>query len=86
MTNPETNEHGERKWYNEKGLLHREDGPAYERVNGDKSWYIDGKLHREDGPARELENGYKEWYYHGEWIKCFTQEEFKKIIKLRMFW
>ena len=34
---------GNRFWYNKKNQLHREDGPAVERANGDKVWYIEGK-------------------------------------------
>jgi hypothetical protein len=73
-------------WYNEKGELHREDGPAYEHVNGYKSWWINGERHREDGPAIERANGDKYWYYNGKYIDCETQEEFGRIIKLRIFW
>ena len=42
--------------YYQNGRLHREDGPAIERVDGYKSWYKNGELHREDGPAVEYEN------------------------------
>ena len=42
--------------------LHREGGPAVERADGGKRWYIDGKLHREDGPALEYNDGAKFWY------------------------
>jgi hypothetical protein len=66
-------------------LRHREDGPAIEE-DGTKYWYKHGKLHRADGPATEWVDGFKEWWYNGERIKCFTQEEFEKIIKLRIFW
>jgi hypothetical protein len=38
-------------WVNKQGQAHREDGPAFEYNNGDKSWWINGKLHRLDGPA-----------------------------------
>lgn len=57
---------GTRKWYNTKGQLHREDGPAVEYPNGTKSWYIGGKPHREDGPAIEYPDGRKRWYVRGE--------------------
>jgi cytoplasmic iron level regulating protein YaaA (DUF328/UPF0246 family) len=36
-------EKGTIKWYNEKGKLHREDGPAIEFWDGDKYWYLNGK-------------------------------------------
>ena len=29
---------GDKKWYL-NGLLHREDGPAIEKANGEKSWW-----------------------------------------------
>ena len=47
-------------------VLHREDGPAIEYVDGDKYWYINDELHREGGPAVEHANGYKEWYINGK--------------------
>jgi len=47
-------------------ILHREDGPAFERADGGKEWYINGEFHREDGPAIEYPNGYKAWYINGE--------------------
>jgi len=54
------------EYYNMENKLHREDGPAVEYSNGNKSWYINGSLHREDGPAVEYKSGYKEWYINGE--------------------
>ena len=46
--------------------LHREDGPAVERANGYKEWWLNGKLHREDGPAIEWDDGSKSWYLNGK--------------------
>ena len=46
-------------------IHHREDGPAVEYPDGDKSWYINGKRHRKDGPAIEDADGHKEWYVDG---------------------
>ena len=69
----------------ERGFLHREDGPAIEFVNGDKFWYFNGRFHREEGPAIEYADGYKSWYYHGQKIDCQSQEEFERIIKLLIF-
>jgi hypothetical protein len=66
-------EHSTIKWYNENNKLHREDGPAVEWPNGDKSWYINDKRHREDGPAVERSNGAKSWYLNGKYL---TEEEF----------
>ena len=56
---------GNKTWYNEKGQYHREDGPAFENIYGDKYWYINGKLHRENGPAIEWSDGIKAWYFNG---------------------
>jgi len=53
------------KWLNKEGLLHREDGPAYESASGNKLWYVNGKLHRLDGPAVEYCYGDKEWRVNG---------------------
>jgi hypothetical protein len=47
-------------------IHHREDGPAVEYPDGDKSWYINGKLHREDGPAVEYADGGKAWFIDGK--------------------
>ena len=59
-------EEGTKFYYNEKGQLHREDGPAIEKLNGYKAWYINGKHHREDGPSVEFANGDKCWYKNGK--------------------
>lgn len=45
--------------------LHREDGPAFVNLNGDRYWYKHGNLHRKNGPAIELANGEKYWYEQG---------------------
>jgi hypothetical protein len=50
----------------EMTIRHREDGPAVERADGSKEWYLNGKLHREDGPAIEWANGGKSWWLNGE--------------------
>ena len=49
----EIDRNGSREWYDKKGELHREDGPAVEWNDGTKEWYRHGKLHRVDGPAIE---------------------------------
>ena len=83
--NYEINEFGTKRWYKE-GQLHREDGPAVEWVNGDKCWFKEGKYHREDGPAVELANGDKLYYYLHKHIKCSSDEEYFKLLKLKAFW
>lgn len=65
-------------WYNLKGQLHREDGPAREYKDGTKSWWLNGKLHRLDGPAVEYSDGFKEWYIND---KHYTEYQFNDYIK-----
>src|SRR6056300_848066 len=66
---------GDKFYYSDRKMtiLHREDGPAIDYANGDKSWFLDGKRHREDGPAIEWADGYKAWYINGERL---TEKEF----------
>jgi hypothetical protein len=59
--NPVIDEFDNKKWFNDKGQLHREDGPAEIR-DGTKAWYINGKLHRIGGPAIICTDGTKCWY------------------------
>jgi hypothetical protein len=74
------------KVWNKKWKLHRLDGPAAEYANGDKKYFQNGKLHRINGPAVEYVDGYKEWWFEGKFIKCNSQEEFERYIKLKLFW
>lgn len=53
---------GQKVWENPDGWVHREDGPAIERLDGTKKWYQNGALHREDGPAVEYADGTRLWY------------------------
>jgi hypothetical protein len=46
--------------------LHREDGPAVERADGTKEWYLNGRHYRENGPTVELPNGTKVWYMNNK--------------------
>ena len=57
---------GRKKWRDEKGALHREEGPAVEGEDGFKQWWLHGVRHREDGPAVEYVDGTKEWWIKGE--------------------
>ena len=74
---------GNKRYYVNK-VLHREDGPAEEYVNGAKYWYKNGKLHREDGPAINLDNGTKEWYQNGS-NNDFTNKSWKIFVKTLIF-
>ena len=42
------------------------DGPAIEKSNGTKRWYLNGKQHRKYGPAVEEDDGTKQWWLNGE--------------------
>ena len=59
---------GNKFYYSDREMTirHREDGPAIERADGAKYWYINGKRHREDGPAVERATGDKSWYINGK--------------------
>jgi hypothetical protein len=56
---------GTKRYYLNK-VLHRDDGPAIEHVDGDSMWFFNGELHREDGPAIEFSNGNKQWWFNGK--------------------
>lgn len=75
----------QRRWYIH-GKLHRVDGPTVEYINGKKEYWKHGKLHREDGPAITAANGVKVWMIEGENLKCFSQKDFERLMKLRIFW
>jgi hypothetical protein len=68
---------GTKRWFNEDGLRHRIDGPAYEGSDGLKMWYVNGKIHRLDGPAIEFAHGGKFWFIEGE---EYTEEKFRAKI------
>ena len=65
---------GDKKWKNEEGQPHREDGPAYVGLDGYKEWLVNGSLHRVDGPAIEYASGTKRHWIEG---KALTEEEFQ---------
>ena len=52
-------------WRDAEWRLHRDDGPAVERPNGQRSWWRHGDLHRTDGPAIEHADGSREWWVEG---------------------
>ncbi|MCT2222516.1 hypothetical protein [Microbacterium paraoxydans] len=52
--------------YLHNGQKHRENGPAYEGIDGEKQWWQDGVLHREDGPAVIHDDGVEETWVRGE--------------------
>jgi hypothetical protein len=74
---------GSKFWYID-GKQHRLDGPAVENANGANYWCIDGKLHRLDGPAIERYNGNNEWYIDNKPIYCHSNDEFLRIVKMKV--
>jgi len=80
------------EWFNKKGLLHREDGPAVEYIDGGKHWYVNGKRHRLDGPAVENANGGIEYcingkyFLHDEWLIKTRQIKLKELLNLFLFY
>ena len=48
MPNPIIDSDGTKRWYNDVGQYHREDGPAVELANGSKQWYLNGKKYTEE--------------------------------------
>ena len=69
-------EYGEYK--NEKGQLHRIDGPAYIEGNYYKLWCMNGRYHRVDGPA--YIGIYRQWWINDKIIinpEDYIHEEIK---------
>ena len=56
---------GTHRYYNSKGKLHRDAGPALIFPNGTGVWYRNGLRHRTYGPAVIFDNGDKIWYQNG---------------------
>lgn len=80
-------EWGTKRWKNEKGELHCEDGPAIKGLNGYKAYYIEGLRHRIDGPSREWPYGDKDWWIRGKHItylvrKCLEKTGFPEDVHL----
>lgn len=85
MNNPEIDEWRTKRWFDDLGRLHRENGPAVEYLNGDFSWYVSGVRHRLDGPAVKLGDDLY-WFYHNKQILgIYSQKEFERWLKLRIF-
>ena len=68
--------YGNKFYYKDRAMkiLHRTDGPAIERADGHKQWWVDNKLHRIDGPAFEYADGYKEWFVDNVFIMTLDKD------------
>ena len=74
---------GRIEYWNEKGKLHRLDGPAIEWDSGSKYWCINGQYHREDGPAVEYSDGSKSWCLNGKYY--YNEQQFQQeVIKIKL--
>lgn len=61
-----------KRHYNQKGKLHRIDGPAVSHIDGSQYWYYNGRLHRADGPAI-IAHGSELWFLHGVEFETITE-------------
>lgn len=80
-----TSSDGTQRWF-KNNKLHRDTDPAIIYANGTKVWYKKGDRHRLDGPAVENRDGTKYWYYEGKELNVSSQEEFERLIELKLFW
>lgn len=69
MNNLVINKYGDKVWYNNKGYLHNEIGPAIIYSDGTQVWMINGKRHRIDGPAAIDPDGTQNWYVNNRRYK-----------------
>lgn len=70
-------------YLNDKGLYHREDGPAIDSFDGTKEWMINGRYHREDGPAVEWAGGKVDYWFDGKYYP--SKEDWEQVVKLKAF-
>ena len=89
MDNPKIDVLGTKEWFDANGEFHRDDGPAWERVDGSKLWYQHGICHRDDGPAAIFADGTHCWHLHdqhlsfNEWLdQANISDEAKVMMKL----
>jgi hypothetical protein len=64
--NPMIDEWGTKRWHDDDGYLHRDDGPAVINIHGAMGYYQHGKLSRLDGPAAIYNNGDVGYWKDGE--------------------
>jgi hypothetical protein len=82
---------GNKIWRNQEDQLHRTDGPAFERTDGYKAWWVDAQRHRTDGPAFETADGTKAWYLNGQeltfdqWAERVANTEQERTLLLLKF-
>jgi hypothetical protein len=75
---------GNEYWLDDDDLIHRDNAPAFIYANGNSIWYQHGLLHRLDGPAIDVGNGDGFWYIDGEKIRCKDNDEFLRVVKMKV--
>ena len=68
-------------WYKD-GLFHRLNGPSIEYDKRIQRTYYNEQAKY----TTEWIDGFKDWYYQGKYINCSTQEEFERLIMLKLLW
>lgn len=58
-------QHGSLIWKNERGLTHREKGPAFITTYGYMEYCFNSLIHRSNGPARIWPDADAEYYFNG---------------------
>lgn len=74
---------GDIYYTNHEGFLHRLDGPALEKADGTKMWFVNGLQHRLDGPSTQDPDGLNLWYIEDEEVGPygFTDEDKWLLLK-----
>ena len=57
---------GSEEWRDDKGRMHRLDGPAIKCSTGTEVWYFQDCFHRIGGPAFTYRNIEFKWYQYGK--------------------
>ena len=77
------------KIYYLNNLIHRDNQPAMTLKEDFRTeiYYVKkGDYHRLDGPAVIRTGMSPLWYYNNVHIRCNSQEEFERLIKLKLLW
>lgn len=82
-----TDKYGNKRWYNDLGELHREDGPAIEYRAGTKAWFVRARYHNIKGPSFISVTGRVDWFIDGEefetkedWFAALTSDQKENYI------
>ena len=67
------------RYYNTRGQLHRDEGPAIEWIDGGKEWFQNGQMHRIGGPTVEW-GSLRQWFLFG--VEYTEQAYYAKLASL----